>query len=155
MRAIHARGSGEAARRAKRGRQPSVTRVAICVSRVLLVVYKEKENHFLVLLSSIKVTLHETIRNDDFLRNTTLQHCCDIVSNGHNIVPTLQRCVVPKIVVANRLVWTAPGLQPLAFLPFSLPSPSSLRKLSCTKRTKTWSLQITIIFQQISVARRE
>ena len=26
-------------------------------------------------------------------RNTALQHCCDIVSNGCNIVPTLQRCV--------------------------------------------------------------
>ena len=32
VRAMHARGSGEAARRAKRGR----TRLAICVSRVLL-----------------------------------------------------------------------------------------------------------------------
>ena len=42
--------------------------------------------------------------NDDFKRNTTLQHCCDIVSNGHNIVPVLQRCVALKIVVANRLV---------------------------------------------------
>ena len=45
--------------------------------------------------------LHETIRNDDFLRNTALQHCCDIVSNGENIVPTLKRCVALKIVVAN------------------------------------------------------
>ena len=39
--------------------------------------------------------------NDDFKRNTALQHCCDIVSNGHNIVPALQRCVALKIVVAN------------------------------------------------------
>ena len=37
--------------------------------------------------------LHETIRNDDFKRNTVLQHCCDIVSHGYNIAPTLQRCV--------------------------------------------------------------
>ena len=32
-----------------------------------------------------------------------LQHCCDIVSNGYNIVPALQRSVALKIVVANRL----------------------------------------------------
>ena len=53
---------------------------------------------------SLKVTLHETILNDDFYRNTALQHCCDIVSNGYNIVPTLQRSVALKIVVANRPV---------------------------------------------------
>ena len=35
-----------------------------------------------------KVMLYETIRD-----NTAFQHCCDIVSNGYNIVPTLQRCV--------------------------------------------------------------
>ena len=29
---------------------------------------------------------------------------CNIVSNGYNIVPTLQHCVVLKIVVANCLV---------------------------------------------------
>ena len=51
----------------------------------------------------ITVMLHETIRNDDDLeRNTALQHCYGIVSNGSNIVPTLQRCVALKIVVANR-----------------------------------------------------
>ena len=31
-------------------------------------------------------------------------HCCKIVWNGYNIVPTLQSCVVLKIVVANRPV---------------------------------------------------
>ena len=36
-----------------------------------------------------KVMLHGTIRNDDFYRNTALQHCCNIVSNCYNIVPTL------------------------------------------------------------------
>ena len=41
----------------------------------------------------VKVMLYETVRNDDCLRNTALQHCCDIVSNGYNFVPTLQRCV--------------------------------------------------------------
>ena len=35
------------------------------------------------------------IRNDDFYRNTALQYCCDIVSNAYNIVPTLQRRIVP------------------------------------------------------------
>ena len=48
--------------------------------------------------------LHETIRNDDFERKAALQHCCDIVLNSYNIVPTLQRCVALKIVVANRPV---------------------------------------------------
>ena len=40
----------------------------------------------------LKVMLHEMIRNGDFQRNTALQHCSNIVSNGHNIVPALQRC---------------------------------------------------------------
>ena len=52
----------------------------------------------------LKVMLHETIRNDDFQRNTALQHCCNVVSNGYNIVPTLQRSVALKIFVANRPV---------------------------------------------------
>ena len=39
-----------------------------------------------------------------FLRNAALQHCCDIVSSGCNIVPTLQRFVVLKIVIANRFL---------------------------------------------------
>ena len=50
------------------------------------------------------IKLHEMIRNDDFYRNTALQHFCNIVSNGYNIVPALQRCVALKIVVANRPV---------------------------------------------------
>ena len=48
--------------------------------------------------------LPETIRNDVFLRNTALQHCCDIISNGYNIVSALQSCAALKIVVANRPV---------------------------------------------------
>ena len=52
----------------------------------------------------ITVMLHETIRKDDFERNTAFQHYYDIVSNVSNIVPTLQRCVALKIVVANRPV---------------------------------------------------
>ena len=54
-----------------------------------------------------KMMLHGTIRNDDFQRNTALQHCCDIEWNGCNVVPTFQRCValkMTKITVANRLV---------------------------------------------------
>ena len=41
---------------------------------------------------TFKVMLHDTIRNDDFQRNTALQHCCDIVQHGYNIVPALQHC---------------------------------------------------------------
>ena len=52
----------------------------------------------------LKVMLHETIRNDDFLRNTVLPHCCDIVSDSYNIVATLQRYVAQTFVVANRLM---------------------------------------------------
>ena len=48
--------------------------------------------------------LHETNRNDEFQRNTALQHCSDIVLNSYSIVPTLQHCVTLKIVVANRPV---------------------------------------------------
>ena len=47
--------------------------------------------------------LHETIHNDDFLRNTVLQHCCDI--NGYNIVSALQDCLALKIALANPLVY--------------------------------------------------
>ena len=56
------------------------------------------------MVAVVKVMLHETIRNDDFQRNTALQLCCDIVSNSYNIVPTFQGCVALKIVVANRFV---------------------------------------------------
>ena len=48
----------------------------------------------------LKVMLHETIRNDDFLRNTVLPHRCDIVSDSYN----LQRYVAQTFVVANRLM---------------------------------------------------
>ena len=48
--------------------------------------------------------LQGTICNDDFQRKTALQHCCDIVLNGCNIVATLQCCVALEIVVANRPV---------------------------------------------------
>ena len=51
---------------------------------------------------SFKVILQETIRNDDFWHNRALQHCWDIALNACNIVPTLQRCVALKMVVANR-----------------------------------------------------
>ena len=67
--------------------------------------YARDRSALITLLTlELKVMLHETIRNDDFKRNTALQHCCDIVLNGYNIVPTWQRCVALKIVLANRLV---------------------------------------------------
>ena len=52
------------------------------------------------LITFLKVTLHETIRNEFWL-SKALQRYCDIVSNSFNIVPTLQRCValIIKIVV--------------------------------------------------------
>ena len=56
----------------------------------------------LVPFERLKVMLHEKIRKDDFQRNTALKHCCNIVSNVYNTVPTLQCCVALKIVVANR-----------------------------------------------------
>ena len=37
----------------------------------------------------VKMMLLETIRNDDFQRNTALQHCSDVVLNGSNIVPAI------------------------------------------------------------------
>ena len=49
----------------------------------------------------LKMMLHETNGNDDLYGNTALQHYCDIVSNGYNIVPTLQRYVALKIVVTE------------------------------------------------------
>ena len=48
--------------------------------------------------------LQEKIRNDDFKRNTALQHCCDIVSNSYNTGPALLRCGGLKVVVANHPV---------------------------------------------------
>ena len=39
---------------------------------------------------------YSNVTRDDLQK--ALQHCCDIVSNGYNIVPTLQRCVAVKIV---------------------------------------------------------
>ena len=53
--------------------------------------------------SPFKVMLHETILAQHRVA-TLLQHWCDIVSNGYNIVPTLQRCVALKVVVANNWI---------------------------------------------------
>ena len=36
--------------------------------------------------------------------NIVARQSCDIVSNGYNIVPALQRCAALKIVAANRAV---------------------------------------------------
>ena len=45
-----------------------------------------------------------TIFSATQVSNAALQPCCDIVSNGCNIVLTLLRCVALKIVVANGVV---------------------------------------------------
>ena len=58
---------------------------------------------------SLVYVLHigDVTRNDShrgFLRNAAWEHCYDIVSSGCNIGPTLQRFVVLKIVIMNRLL---------------------------------------------------
>ena len=73
----------------------AVSNVSILVSLVQIMI---------VYCGCVKVMFHGTFRNDNFQRTTALQHCCYIASNGCNIVPTLQRCVALKIVVANRPV---------------------------------------------------
>ena len=45
-----------------------------------------------------------TIRNDNFLRNTTLQCWNNVATIRNNVATMMQRCVALKIVVANRLV---------------------------------------------------
>ena len=55
-------------------------------------------------LSLLKVMLHRTIGNDDFLCNTALQCWNNVVTIRNNVATMLQRCVALKIVVANRLV---------------------------------------------------
>ena len=55
-------------------------------------------------LPNVKVMLHGTTRNDDFWRNTSLQYWNNVVNIRNNVATMLQRCVVLKIVVANRFV---------------------------------------------------
>ena len=54
--------------------------------------------------TSLKVMLYGTIRNDDFFRNRVLQCWNNVASSQNNVATMLQRGVVLKIVVANRLV---------------------------------------------------
>ena len=70
--------------------------------------------------------LHETIRNDEFQHNAAWQHCCNIVLYGYNIVPTLQRCVALKIIIANRPVLH--HLQLKNLFDNNLPAPSPIRE---------------------------
>ena len=60
--------------------------------------------------SAVKVTLHHTIRNDNFKRNTSLQ-CWNNVATIENNVATVLKCYVAlKIFVANRPRITSPQL---------------------------------------------
>ena len=63
--------------------------------------------------------LHKVIRNDDFWRNTALQHCCN-VAKCYNIVPTLQPSVVTSPSAATATKTSLKGefvlLQPLSRL---------------------------------------
>ena len=52
----------------------------------------------------LKVMLHQTIRNDDFKRNTALQCWNDVGTIRNNVATMLQSFVALKIVVANRYV---------------------------------------------------
>ena len=55
-----------------------------------------------IIFKYLKNKLHGTVRKKIFQRNTGLQNCCDIDSDGCNIVPTLQCCVAQKIVPCRR-----------------------------------------------------
>ena len=59
---------------------------------------------FVVTLGSLKVMLHGTIRNNDFLRNTAMQYWNIVATIRNNVTTMMQRCVALKIVVANCLV---------------------------------------------------
>ena len=53
-------------------------------------------------LNTLKVMLHETIRNGDFKRNTALQSWNNVATIRFNVATMLLRCVALKIVIANR-----------------------------------------------------
>ena len=55
-------------------------------------------------MEAIKVILRGTIRNDNFLRNTTLQYWNNVATIRNNVATMMQRCVALKIVLASRLV---------------------------------------------------
>ena len=57
-----------------------------------------------VIASRLKGDVARDDLHNDFSHNTAFQHCCNIFSNVYNIVPTLQRCAVLKIVLVNRSV---------------------------------------------------
>ena len=59
---------------------------------------------FVVTLGSLKVMLHGTIRNEDFLRNTAMQYWNNVTTIRNIVTTRMQRCVALKIVVANCLV---------------------------------------------------
>ena len=59
---------------------------------------------FVVTLGSLKVMLHGTIRNDDFLRNTAMQYWNNVTTIRNDVTTMMQLCVALKIVVANCLV---------------------------------------------------
>ena len=59
------------------------------------------------MLHLVKVMLHGTIRNEEFLRNRALQCWNNVVTIRNNVATMfrmLQLCVPLKIVVANRLM---------------------------------------------------
>ena len=74
--------------------------------------FGDRLTNFLELMETIKRTLqtvkamfltHETTQRR-ILEQHSYWRCCDIVSNGYNIIPTLQRCFARKVIVTNRPV---------------------------------------------------
>ena len=53
---------------------------------------------------SVKVMSQQTIRNDDFERNTAYEYWSNVATIRNNVATMMQRCVALKVVFANRLV---------------------------------------------------
>ena len=80
-----------------------------------------------------KETLLKIWLKGEVTRDDCNEDCCDIVSNGHNIVPALQRCVALKIVVVNRLMYYYLNLGlKLTIFPGTGPRPATTRKAGYT-----------------------
>ena len=69
-----------------------ISKTLLCMDCTFMMTHAFRQDFFAV-AARLKVMLHETICNDDFQRNTALQHCCDIVLKIiYNIFPTLPLC---------------------------------------------------------------
>ena len=80
--------------------------------------------------------LHKVIRNDDFWRNTALQHCCN-VPKCYNIVPTLQ----PSVVTSPSATMAATATKTSLKGEFVLLQPLS-RLFHLVQFVKCWQLEL-------------